>query len=291
MRVKIRSISMTTSEQTSIFTCVHVFIMALTSSRLVRVHDRALRLGRPTTFNMVYEMKQCASSFAFYQRMEPNVYVDPDVRFITIGINTMHMDKLRDGIHRLLRESKSRYSSLTNDIFMLKVVPEKVKDDLTNCTRGYSFLSEEPFFKNRHSLFFYLVDHYDLAMVDNAGRLAWNIPAIKDILRQSLRVWEPLYHLLYITTHITCRGTHFIDHKISNSEGHRSLFMLENEMFLLAGCSNTGSITDRASFNPGFVPKEVAFFVLEMLAGGLRTAEAILAGVAYGAEAETLYRT
>ncbi|KAG1846662.1 hypothetical protein C8R48DRAFT_677762 [Suillus tomentosus] len=63
---------------------------------------------------------------------EPNVYVDPDVQSITIGVHTMHMDKLRDGIQRLLQVSKSRYSALTNDIFMLKVVPEQVKDDLTN---------------------------------------------------------------------------------------------------------------------------------------------------------------
>ncbi|KAG1813026.1 hypothetical protein EV424DRAFT_1541900 [Suillus variegatus] len=97
--------------------------------RVARVHDRVLRLGRPTTFNIVYEMQQYASSLS-----------------ITIGVHTMHMDKLRDGIQRLLQVSKSHYSALTNDLFMLKVVPEQVKDDLTNSTCGYSLLSEGPFF-------------------------------------------------------------------------------------------------------------------------------------------------
>jgi hypothetical protein len=265
--------------------------MPCISSRVARVHDRVLRLGRPTSFNIVYEMQQYASSLVFNQTREPNVYVDPDVQSITIGVHTMHMDKLRDGIQRLLQVSKSRYSALTNDIFMLKVVPEQVKDDLTNSTRGYSLLSEDPFFKNRHNLFFYLVNHYNLAMVDNAGRLAWNIPGIKDLLRRSSCVWEPIYHLLYITTHISCRGTQFIDHKISNSDRHRNLFMQGMEMFLMTAYSKRTGITDRDSCTPGFVPKDIAFLVLEMIAGGLRTAEAILAGVAYGAEAEHVYRT
>ncbi|KAG1813025.1 hypothetical protein EV424DRAFT_1541899 [Suillus variegatus] len=83
----------------------------------------------------------------------------------------------------------------------------------------------------------------------------------------------------------------FIDHKISNSDRHCNLFMQGMEMFLLTAYSKRTGITDRDSCIPGFVPKEIAFLVLEMIAGGLRTAEAILAGVAYGAEAEHLYRT
>ncbi|KAG1830498.1 hypothetical protein DFJ58DRAFT_848448 [Suillus subalutaceus] len=259
--------------------------------RVIRIHERVLRLGRTTTFNIVYEMQQYASSVVFNQTREPNVYVDPDVKSITIGTNTMHMDMLRDGIQRLLLELKSRYSALTNDNVVLKEVPEQVKDDLTNSTRGYSLASEEPFYKKRHALFLYLVDHYDLAMVDNAGRVAWNIPGIKELLRRSFRVWEPLYHLLYITTHISCRGTQFIDHKVSNADRHRNLFMQGNEMFLLTGYSKKTGITDRDSCTPGFVPKEVAFWALELLAGGLRTAEAILAGVAFGPQAEHVYRT
>lgn len=250
-----------------------------------------LRLGRTTTFNIVYEMQQYASAMVFNQTREPNVYVDPGVESITIGTNTMHMQKLRDGIQKLIQVLKSRYAAFTNDNIVLNGVPDQVKDDLTNTTRGYSLASEEPFYKKRHGVFFYLVEHYNLAMVDNAGRVAWNIPGIKELLRRSLRVWEPLYQLLYITTHISCRGTQFVDHKVSNSDRHRNLFMQGSEMFLLTGYSKTTGITDRDSCTPGFVPKDVAFWVLEMLAGGLRTAEAILAGVVYGAEAEHVYRT
>ncbi|KAG0691933.1 hypothetical protein DFH29DRAFT_1009785 [Suillus ampliporus] len=259
--------------------------------RIARVHEKVLSLGRPTTFNMIYEMQQYASSLAFNQTQEAKVFVDPDFKWITIGLGTMHLDKLREGIQDLMRDMTSRYRALTQSDNVVTKMPDQVKDDLTNATRGYSFMSEKPFFEKRHSLLLFLVEQYDLAMVDNAGRIAWNIPAVKELLRRTLLIWEPAYHLLYITTHISSRGTQFIDHQISNADRHRNLFMQGAEMFLLTGYSKKTSITDRDSCTPGFVPKDLAFWVLELLGGGLRTAEAILAGVAYGKDAEHLYRT
>ncbi|KAG1718527.1 uncharacterized protein EDB91DRAFT_1090004 [Suillus paluster] len=259
--------------------------------RVARVHEKALSLGRPTSFNMIYEMQQYASSLAFNQTQEAKVFVDPDFKWITIGVETMHLDKLREGIQHLAQDMKSRYRALTQSNNVMTKMPDQVKDDLTNTTRGYSFISENPFFEKRHSLLLFLVEQYNLAMVDNAGRIAWNIPAVKELLRRTLRIWEPAYHLLYITTHISSRGTQFIDHQISNADRHRNLFMQGAEMFLLTGYSKKTSITDRDSCTPGFVPKDIAFWILEFLGGGLRTAEAILAGIVYGKDAEHLYRT
>ncbi|KAG2140560.1 hypothetical protein DEU56DRAFT_911625 [Suillus clintonianus] len=152
-------------------------------------------------------------------------------------------------------------------------------------------MSEEPFYQKQHDMLLFLVDHYNLAMVDSAGRVAWNIPAIIELLRHSLQVWEPLYHLLFITTHISSCGTQFIDHKVSNVDRHRNLFMQVNEMFLITSYSKKTGITDRDSCTPGFMPKEIALCVLKMLGGDLCTAEAILASIVYGADAEHLYRT
>ncbi|KAG2121482.1 hypothetical protein DEU56DRAFT_927410 [Suillus clintonianus] len=261
------------------------------NERVMQIHQQVLQLGRPHTFNIVYEMQQYASALALNQMKEPNVYVDPDVKSITIGTQTMQMDKLRQGIQDRVNDLTLRYAALTNDNIMLTRMPDHVKDDLTNTRRGYSFMSEEPFYEKRHSLFFFLVQSHNLAMVDNEGRIAWNIPGIKEFLRRSLRVWEPLYHLLFIVTHISCRGTQFVDHQITNADRHRNLFMGGKEMFVLTAYSKKTGITDRDSCTPGFVPKDIAFWVLEMLGGGLRTAEAILAGVAYGKESEHLYRT
>lgn len=236
-------------------------------------------------------MQQYASSLAFNQTKEPNVYVDPEVASITIGTQTMWMEKLREGVQALLKDFKMRYGDLMNDHVMLTAIPDALKDDHTNSARGYSFLSEEPFYEKRHSIFFFLVESFGLARVDNAGRISWNIPAIKTLLRRTLRIWEPLYHLLYITTHISSRGTQFIDHQVCNADRHRNIFVAGKEMFILTTYSKKTGITDRDSCTPGFVPKDVAFWLIELLGGGFRTAEAILAGIAYGKEAEHLYRT
>jgi len=240
---------------------------------------------------MLYEMQQFASSLAYNQTQEPRVYVAPDFTWISIGVETMHLDRLREGIRELIDALALRYRILTKDNRIVKPGLGNLTDDITNSTRGYSFMSEEPFHTKRHSLFLFLVTEWNLAMIDSAGRIAWNIPEIKDFLRRTLRVWEPLYHLLFITTHISSRGTQFIEHQIRNAERHRNLFVQGGEMFILTGYSKTTSITNRYACTPGFIPEEVASWVLELLGGGLRTAEAILAGVAYGREAEHQYRT
>jgi hypothetical protein len=41
------------------------------------------------------------------QTREPNVYVNPGIESIIIGTNTMHMDKLCDGIQKLILVLKS----------------------------------------------------------------------------------------------------------------------------------------------------------------------------------------
>ncbi|KAG2336601.1 hypothetical protein BDR05DRAFT_953250 [Suillus weaverae] len=259
--------------------------------RVERVYEKVLRVGRPTTFDMLFRMQQFASSIAFNQTQEPRVFVAPDFTWISIGVERMHLDRLRKGIRELIDTLALRYRALTKDSRIEKLRLDDLKDDLTNSTRGYSFMSEAPFHNNRHSLLLFLVTEWNLAVIDSAGRIAWNIPEIKDFLRRTLCVWEPLYHLLYITTHISSRGTQFLEHQICNAERNRNLFVQGSEMFILTGYSKTTSITDRYACTPGFIPEEVASWVLELLGGGLRTAEAILAGVAYGREAEHQYRT
>ncbi|KAG2139941.1 hypothetical protein BD769DRAFT_1663117 [Suillus cothurnatus] len=73
---------------------------------VAQVHHRAVHLGSPTTFNFIYEMQQYALSLAFNQTKEPNVYVDLEVRSITISTQTMVMEKLQEGIQGLLRDFK-----------------------------------------------------------------------------------------------------------------------------------------------------------------------------------------
>lgn len=240
---------------------------------------------------MIHETQQFVSSLAFNQIREPKIYVDEKVESITIGTERMYLQKLRDGTKKLLEDVESRYVKLTRGNKVLTRMPDDVLDDLADTRRGYSFIREEPFRSKQHSLLLFLVEEYRLAMVDGSGRIAWDIPEVKNFLIKSARVWEPLYHLIYLTVHVSSRGTQFIDHQISNADRHRNLFMQGSEMFIITGYSKTTNARDLDSCTPGFLPRKVAEWALEMLGGGLRSAEAILAGIAYGEEAEHLYKT
>ncbi|KAG1837984.1 hypothetical protein DFJ58DRAFT_734080 [Suillus subalutaceus] len=102
--------------------------------RMAQVHQRMLCLGPLTTFNFIYEVQQYVSSFTLNPMKEADVYVDPEVWSITIGTQTMCMEKLREGIQGILRDFKSCYAALTGDNIVLTSMPDQVKDDHTNTT-------------------------------------------------------------------------------------------------------------------------------------------------------------
>ncbi|KAG2361668.1 hypothetical protein BDR07DRAFT_1485650 [Suillus spraguei] len=52
---------------------------------IARIYQCALYHSPPTTFNFLYEMQKFTSSLAFNQTKEPNIYIDPNVEYITIS--------------------------------------------------------------------------------------------------------------------------------------------------------------------------------------------------------------
>lgn len=78
-----------------------------------RLHDLALKLGTPTTFNMVWELQQVASALAYSQVQDPNVFVDPDHTWISIGMERLRLDRLRSGMARLIQDVKAAFLHLS----------------------------------------------------------------------------------------------------------------------------------------------------------------------------------
>ncbi|KAG2062723.1 hypothetical protein BDR04DRAFT_1123747, partial [Suillus decipiens] len=259
--------------------------------RVIKVHREVLALGRATTFNMLFEYQQYASSLAWNQQREPKVFLDPDFEWITVGQETLHLSRFRQGIQTLLGRVEERYLLLTQGRTMLDGLPNHVADDMTNSVRGHSFAKDRQFDPLRLNLFSHLVEIYHLAVVDREGRLAWDLPAVKDILRRTGEVWKPLYHLLYITTQVSTRAVQFLQHQTANAERHRNIFVQGQEVILLSGYSKTSQITDRDPCTPAFVHPKVGRWMVEFLAGGLRHAESLLACVAYGEKVQHEYNS
>ncbi|KAG2358663.1 hypothetical protein BDR07DRAFT_1489182 [Suillus spraguei] len=259
--------------------------------RIIKVHQEVLALGRATTFNMLFEYQQYASSLAWNQQREPKVFLDPDFQWITVGQETLYLSRFRQGIQTLLERVEEKYLLLTQGRIMLKGLPAHVADDMTNSIRGHSFANDKQFDSLRLELFSHLVEVHHLAMVDREGRLAWDVPAVKDILRRTGEVWKPLYHLLYITTQVSTRSVQFLQHQTTNAERHRNVFVQGQEVILLSGYSKTSQITDRDPCTPAFVHSKLGRWMVEFLAGGLRHAESLLAFVAYGEKVQHEYNS
>ncbi|KAG6371370.1 hypothetical protein JVT61DRAFT_9578 [Boletus reticuloceps] len=71
-----------------------------------RHHTLALQLGMVTPFNMVYELQQFVSALVYNQVADPQVYVDPNYEWISIGRETLHLQRLREGMQHLVQTVK-----------------------------------------------------------------------------------------------------------------------------------------------------------------------------------------
>ncbi|KAG6380518.1 hypothetical protein JVT61DRAFT_8682 [Boletus reticuloceps] len=118
--------------------------------RVGRLHGLVLRLGSPTTFNMVWELQQVASALVYSQVQDPNVFVDPDHAWISVGREALHLDRLRSGMARLLQNAKAAFLYLAGQDQWPNMSELHVVDDLGKVDRGYSFLEEAPFSNRRH---------------------------------------------------------------------------------------------------------------------------------------------
>ncbi|KAG1837461.1 hypothetical protein DFJ58DRAFT_734353 [Suillus subalutaceus] len=214
--------------------------------RVLAVHNEVLAVGRSNTFNMLFQYQQFSSSLALNQQREPKVFFDPGFQWLEGQVSPAY-------------NGRTAFNSMPNNL----------NDDMTNTIRGHSFAKDKQFDSIKLEFFCSLVQDHSLAMVDGDGRLGWNIPAVKDILRRCGEVWKPLYHLLYVTGQISTRSVQFLEHHTSNSDRHRNIFVQGQELILLSGWT----------------------FLFEFLAGGLRDAEAILAKLGYGDTAHHQYKT
>lgn len=266
----------------SIFSCRHIG----------NLYDIVLRLGQLTIFNTLFELQQFASSLAYNQVAEPQVYVDPTYQWISIRDQTLYLQNLRDGMQKLVQTAKDIYLRLSGDDTW-EGLPKglKVVDDLSNTHRGYSFLEEQPFWSQRHAFFLSLVERRRLGTVMADGSWAWDHVAVREFLDSADRLWGHVIHALYVGVHLSTRVTQFLQHQIRNADRPRNLFFQGEEGFFFTRYSKTTHLKGRDSCVPAFLSDPLRELLLVLLGGGLREAQAVLAGVEYGEEARWLYRT
>lgn len=190
-----------------------------------------------------------------------------------------------------MRDIWKLYDSIVGGERFVTTLPEGIVDDLSNTTRGYSFLSNEPFHSARHAVFFRLVTRHRLCTVDSLGRIAWNVPAVHNLLARAAKLWRLLSYLLAMTSQISIRLRQFMELTFVNADRMRSIIWQSGEALIMLNYSKMSQITDQDRYSPAFIHRDVSLILLEALGGGLREAEALFVHVISGSEAAQVHRT
>ncbi|KAF8168388.1 hypothetical protein B0H34DRAFT_670564 [Crassisporium funariophilum] len=102
-------------------------------------------------------------------------------------------------------------------------IPDKVEDDWTNEEKGYSWMSDAKFIKDKRCLLKSLMDERELFQSKN-GRMQPNMLAICTLMRDLDKLMLNVCLFSIMTTGEIPRVTEWLDHKFANSTRGRNLF-------------------------------------------------------------------
>jgi hypothetical protein len=256
---------------------------------IIDAHKKYLTLGQPTAFNTIYETQQFVSAVSFNQVRPPKVWWSEDFTTLSVDGKTLILGKFRDGIRAAFKAAWDIYNKITGHQRFATLIPTNFKDNLGDDTRDYSFLSHGPFTHHPHALLAHVIQERRLSFVDGSGRVSWNKPALRQLFDEFRKLNALWCCLSYILPTISTRITQFLDHKYRNDNRTRNLHTLLKDMFFIIKYHKMTNLTGRDACIPAFFPDVLKELSLEILAGGLRDCEAILAPILYGREAKQLY--
>ena len=232
-----------------------------------------------------------ASTLAYSQVQDPNVFIAPDHAWISIGTETMYLDRLRSGMARLIQDAKAAFLHLSQEDDWPSMSGLHIIDDLGKTDRGYSFLEEAPFGSRKYAFFLSSVQKWKLGSLSQNGHWNWDEIAIKEFLHRSDRMWGHVMYALFIGTQLSTRVTQFLQIQLRNADRPRNVIFQGNEAMLLGRYSKTTNMKGRDNCIPAFLAEPLRDLLLVLLCSGQRETQAILAGVIYGEESRSLYRT
>lgn len=238
---------------------------------------------------MLTQTQKFASSVVLSQVCPPKLMWSKEFDKVSVGGETLELDTFRSGIQNMLQTAWELYDYISGGNRFADDLPKNFKDDLSNDQHGYSFLSHGPFSKTPNGLLCHLVRNWNLASVDGARRLSWDMHALRRFFGACGQLNTLLAVLTYILPSTSTRITEFVDQKLRNDLRNRGLHMHMDEMFLLARYHKMTNATGFDICTPAFYPKPLQDLTLEIFAGGLRECETILAPVLFGSKSAGLY--
>ena len=236
-------------------------------------------------------MQQFASSLSFNHIRTPRLFWSDSMDRVTISGETLVLSQFRSGIQRLLEDTQVLLRRLTGGKRFVTKLPENIRDDLPNTTRGYSWLDHGPFTNVPHAYLSYLIQssEWELAYLNSSGSLSWNIIALHEVMDVCAQLNANIMLLNYIFT--DNRATQLADQQIRNALQPRNLYHALKAMFWLTRHTKTSNLTGRDACIPAFIPPDLVDIMIQYLAGGIREVEEIFSNLLYSAESAAHYRT
>lgn len=240
---------------------------------------------------MLFELQQWTTTQVHNQVHPGNTFWSPNFDAVTCQGHNLNMARFQAGIPAMFKRAWELYLGITKGRKFVTKDPSTVSDDMTNTTRGYSFLDHGPFTDEPDACMVFLLSESDwkFAMVDSNNRLAWNLPAIVNFLNATAELNQILSVLTFILPTISVRVSQFLGSKFANHSRQRTLMMIMGEMVNLTVYHKMTNQTGYDLCVPSFFPKALTEIMFEYLGGGLRHCEAFFSKFVYGEQARSDY--
>jgi hypothetical protein len=106
---------------------------------------------------MLTETQKFVSCLVYSQVRPPRLWWSRDLSKVSIDGETLELDAFRLGIREMIQAAWSLYNSISGGKRFADDLPENFKDDLSNDTYRYSFLSHGPFSTTLNGMLCHLV--------------------------------------------------------------------------------------------------------------------------------------
>lgn len=241
------------------------------------MHEKILSLHQTgMSYKWVRDNQTHISSVAMKEVRPPNCWVSEDSLTFAVGADSLHIDHLRQAIPKIIEDIWGLYDELVGGRRFVDIPLQDVVDDMSNTTRGYSFLSNEPFASRKHQCLNHVVQLHNLCMVDGRKRISWNIPGVDRFLHTSSKMWRLAGWLLSFTSQISVRTPQFMETTFINADRMRSFIWQCGEGLMMGGWSKTSTITDEDRYLPAFIAQLISVILIEIIGSQIREAEALL---------------
>jgi hypothetical protein len=103
-------------------------------------------------YNSIQELQQYASSLVKTEPHAPTITLSSDVQSFAIHGKKLHLPTLRSGLRKLYDEVSTALEEVILHQSIPITIPDTLADDMSNTTRGYSWLDNTTFTEKQYPI-------------------------------------------------------------------------------------------------------------------------------------------